>query len=192
MKKINEGKKRTMIPSWLHDLSIAYLVFGAVCAIIIAVDEIRHPQHMGIMNVVCPVTALFGTAWILWQYFTYGRLATHEKMHTAMERDEKSPNKRLTPFPVMVGNGALHCGSRCTLGDICAAAMPGSARYSAITRLGNREHILSHPRFRHQAFNRRSAARSRSTIRRELGSAIAALFSRVVNVRETVSMVSPR
>ena len=43
-----------------------------------------------------------------------------------------------------------------------------------------------------QAFKRRSAARLRSTIRRELGSAIAALFSRVVNVRETVSMVSPR
>ena len=43
-----------------------------------------------------------------------------------------------------------------------------------------------------QAFKRRSAARLRSTIRRELGSAIAALFSRIVNVRETVSMVSPR
>ena len=30
------------------------------------------------------------------------------------------PSKRLTPFPVMVANGALHCGSGCTLGDICA------------------------------------------------------------------------
>ena len=109
-----------MIPLWLHNLSIAYLVFGFACAIVIAVDEVRHPQHMGIMNVVWPVTALFGTAWVLWQYFAYGRLATHEKMHAAMEKGEKPPSKRLTPFPVMVGNGALHCGSGCTLGDICA------------------------------------------------------------------------
>lgn len=109
-----------MTPLWLHNLSIAYLAFGAACAIIIAIDEVRHPQHMGIMNVVWPVTALFGAAWVLWQYFTYGRLATHARMHAAMENDETPPNKRLTPFPIMVGNAALHCGSGCTLGDICA------------------------------------------------------------------------
>jgi hypothetical protein len=27
------------------------------------------------------VTALFGTIWIVWQYFTYGTLGTHEKAH---------------------------------------------------------------------------------------------------------------
>ena len=37
-----------------------------------------------------------------------------------MQRDEDPPNKKLTPFPIMVANGALHCGSGCTLGDICA------------------------------------------------------------------------
>jgi branched-subunit amino acid transport protein len=109
-----------MVPTWLHDLSIAYLLLGAACAIAIAADEIRHPQHMWIMNLVWPVTALFGSAWIVWQYFSYGRLATHEKAHAAMERHEEPPNKRLTPFPVMVANGTLHCGSGCTLGDICA------------------------------------------------------------------------
>jgi hypothetical protein len=98
----------------------SYLALGAVCAAIIAADEAGHPQHMGIMNVVWPVTALFGTGWVAWQYFAYGRLATHEKAHAARERDEEPPNKRLTPFPVMVANGALHCGSGCTLGDICA------------------------------------------------------------------------
>lgn len=105
------------MPSWLHNPALAYLLFGAL---VIVVDVIRHPQHMWIMNVVWPVSALFGTAWILWQYFTYGRLATHAKMHAAMQRHEEPPNKRLTPFPVMAANGTLHCGSGCTLGDICA------------------------------------------------------------------------
>ena len=109
-----------MIPTWLHDLSIAYLIFGAVSAAIIAIDVGRHPQHMWIMNIVWPITALFGTGWILWQYFTYGRLATHQLAHAAMQKDEAPPNQRLTPFPIMVANGALHCGSGCTLGDICA------------------------------------------------------------------------
>ncbi|MBW4025232.1 MAG: DUF4396 domain-containing protein [Proteobacteria bacterium] len=109
-----------MIPSWLHDLSIAYLLLGGLCAAIVAVDVSRHPQHMWIMNVVWPVTALFGTVWIVWQYFVYGRLATHEKMHAAMQRKQEPPNKRETPFPVVVANGALHCGSGCTLGDIVA------------------------------------------------------------------------
>lgn len=101
-------------------LSIAFLVLGAVCAAAIAADLVRHPQHMWIMNVVWPVTALFGTGWIVWQYFTYGRLAEHAKAKAAMDRGEKMPSKTQTPFPVMVANGALHCGSGCTLGDICA------------------------------------------------------------------------
>ncbi len=109
-----------MIPAWLDFVSIAFLVLGGVCASIIAVEEWRHPQHMAIMNLVWPVTALFGTVWIVWQYFTYGRLATHRAMHDAMEHDQEPPNRRLTPFPMMVANGTLHCGAGCTLGDICA------------------------------------------------------------------------
>jgi branched-subunit amino acid transport protein len=66
------------------------------------------------------VTALFGTVWIAWQYLRYGRLATRTKMRAAMENGEEPPNKRDTPFPAMVANGALHCGSGCTLGDIVA------------------------------------------------------------------------
>ena len=109
-----------MIPVWLHDLSIAFLVLGALCAAIIAIDVIRHPQHMWIMSVVWPVTALFGTVWIVWQYFTYGRLAEHSRVHAAMENNEEMPSTKLTPYPIIVANGALHCGSGCVLGDIVA------------------------------------------------------------------------
>ncbi len=37
-----------------------------------------------------------------------------------MQSKQEPPNKGETPFPVMVANGALHCGSGCTLGDIVA------------------------------------------------------------------------
>ncbi len=109
-----------MVPVWLHALSIAYLAFGALSAAILCADLLRRPQHMWIMNVVWPVTALFGTGGILWLYFAYGRLASHEQAHAAMRRGEEPLNKTETPFPVMVANGALHCGSGCALGDIVA------------------------------------------------------------------------
>ncbi len=64
-----------MIPAWLHVLSVASLLLGVLCLVVILADIIRHPQHMGIMNVVWPVTALFGTVWVAWQYVRYGRLA---------------------------------------------------------------------------------------------------------------------
>ena len=75
-----------MVPVWLHALSSIYLAFGVVSAAIIALDLLRHPQHMWIMNIVWPVTALFGTAWIVWQYFSYGRLASQDNVHAAMQR----------------------------------------------------------------------------------------------------------
>jgi Domain of unknown function (DUF4396) len=109
-----------MIPAWLHDLSIAALALGLVCAAVVLVDVMRQPQHMFIMNLVWPVTALFGTLATVWGYFAYGRLATEAKAHAAMERGEKMPSKTETPFPVMVGKAASHCGAGCTLGDICA------------------------------------------------------------------------
>jgi hypothetical protein len=37
-----------------------------------------------------------------------------------MEQKKEPPNKTETPFPLMVANGALHCGSGCMLGDILA------------------------------------------------------------------------
>lgn len=109
-----------MIPAWLHYLSIVSLVIAFACALWIALDLRRHPQHMSIMNVVWPVTALYGSVFSVWAYYKWGRLAEHKKFMPAMEKDETPPHKKFTPFPVMVGKGATHCGSGCTLGDISA------------------------------------------------------------------------
>lgn len=110
-----------MIPNWLTILSVIMLLLGGICSLVIAMDLLSgHRQHMWIMNVVWPVSALFGTVFAVWAYFRYGRLATQRKVMDAKERGEEPPNKRFTPFPAMVGKGAAHCGSGCTLGDICA------------------------------------------------------------------------
>ena len=101
-------------------LAIGSLLLGAFCFVVILADIVRHPQHMGIMNVVWPVTALFGTVWVAWQHVRYGRLARDSIARAAMDRGEPMPSMAQTPFPIMVANCALHCGSGCMLGDICA------------------------------------------------------------------------
>jgi hypothetical protein len=112
-----------MLPQWLQIVSVASLAVAALCAIVIAMDEATHPQHMWIMNIVWPVTALFGSVIALWGYFLYGRLAAHEKTIPAMKRGEKPPSKALTPFPIMVAKGTCHCGAGCCIGDILAEGL---------------------------------------------------------------------
>lgn len=109
-----------MIPGWLHILSMLALALGFACALLIGADVVRHPQNMWIMNVVWPVTALFGTLATVWLYFRFGRLATKEQAQSAKKKGEEMPSKKETPFPVMVAKGASHCGSGCCLGDIAA------------------------------------------------------------------------
>src|SRR5665647_2908435 len=100
-----------MIPHWLHLVALAVLLTGLLSAIVIAFDVARHPQHMAVMNIVWPVSALYAGPIALWGYFRYGRLATHEAMMPAIKRGEEPPSKKLTPFPVIVGTGAAHCGA---------------------------------------------------------------------------------
>ncbi len=108
-----------MIPFWLHALSIIVLMLAAACALIIAIHITRYPQHMGVMNLVWPIVAMFAGPIALWSYFVYGRMSSMEAMHEAVDKGEPPAAKR-TPFPVIVGKGAAHCGAGCMLGDIIA------------------------------------------------------------------------
>ena len=109
-----------MIPSWLHTLSIVALAVGFLCAGLILLDVLRSPQGMAIMNIVWPVSALFGTVATLWLYVRYGRLATRRAVSAAKQAGQRPPAAQETPFPVMVAKAAFHCGSGCSIGDICA------------------------------------------------------------------------
>lgn len=96
-------------PEWLHLLSILAISIGVICAVTITLDEFRRPHKMWIMNLVWPLTALFGT--VLWTagYYRWGRAGV----------DPTVP-KLDPPFGILVAKGASHCGAGCTLGDLVA------------------------------------------------------------------------
>jgi hypothetical protein len=108
------------IPSWLYAVSIVALGIAGACAVAIIFDIlIGHKQHMWIMNLVWPITAMWAGPIALWAYFKFGRLSTHQAMRAAMEHGEGSPAKK-KPFSISVGLGTTHCGAGCYLGDIIA------------------------------------------------------------------------
>lgn len=108
------------MPTWLIVLAWISLALGFVSAAAIALDLMRgHRQHMWIMNMVWPITALYAGPLAVWGYFKVGRLSSHRRMHAAKERGEK-PEARRKPFWQSTALAATHCGSGCTLGDLVA------------------------------------------------------------------------
>jgi hypothetical protein len=91
-------------PDWLQRLASASLIIAILCAVLIVLDEIRHPQKMWIMNAVWPLTALFGSVLWLVAYWKWGRPSGHGNV----------------PFAAAVLKGASHCGAGCALGDLVA------------------------------------------------------------------------
>lgn len=86
--------------AWVS-LAVAFL-----SAIIIAVDEIRRPQKMMVMNFVWPITALYGSVIALWAYFRTRQFRQKHEEHAANWSDAALSD--------------THCGAGCALGDIAA------------------------------------------------------------------------
>ena len=106
--------------------TIAWISLGMAfaCSIIIAVDEIRHPQKMWIMNIVWPVTSLYFSVFALWAYFAKGRQMTKDAMQ-GMSKEEMEQHQekreeqgRKSPTWSMTFLSDTHCGAGCVLGDI--------------------------------------------------------------------------
>ncbi len=87
-------------------LSAVSLTVGALCAIGIAIDLIRHPQRMTVMNFVWPITALYSGPIGLWLYVRLGRPAAREMP------------KQVPPLSKAALTGSTHCGAGCALGDV--------------------------------------------------------------------------
>jgi hypothetical protein len=110
----------------LEAISWISLCVSFVCALIIAGDEVRHPQKMWIMNVVWPVTALYFSVVALWGYYRIGRKMAKDAMQGMPEgqmREEKNKREeqgRRDPTWKQTAVSDSHCGAGCTLGDIIA------------------------------------------------------------------------
>lgn len=108
------------MPSWLITVAWVSLGLSLVCAIVIVLDILAgRRQHMWIMHLVWPITALYAGPLALWAYYKIGRLSTHQAMQQAKERGEEPPAKK-KPFWQSVGVATSHCGGGCTLGDLVA------------------------------------------------------------------------
>jgi hypothetical protein len=110
------------MPEWLRMAAAASLIIGGVSSLIMVLDLARpiNRQHMWIMNLVWPITGLYAGPLALWAYYLVGRLSTRKAMQEAKKRGEQKLPGREKPFWQSAGLAATHCGSGCTLGDICA------------------------------------------------------------------------
>ncbi|MGN6445969.1 DUF4396 domain-containing protein [Amnibacterium sp.] len=103
------------LPVWFTVLASASLAVAAVCAVVVTVEVVRRPARMAVMNVVWPVTMLFGGP--IW-------LRLFHRHRRAQAEDAVS-------WRMSVAVGASHCGAGCALGDLIAefaiAAIPALA-----------------------------------------------------------------
>ena len=119
---------------WHHVLALVALAIGLASALVILVDEFvrGHRQHMWVMNLVHPITALYwGPVWV-WAYVRYGRrmsvrLLDERAAELAEEgadpdalRAAGQSTERSELHPWHIANAVSHCGAGCTLGDILA------------------------------------------------------------------------
>lgn len=104
------------IMAWMS-LSIAI-----ACSLIIVFDLLHHPQKMGIMNVVWPVTALYGSVFALWAYFRYARPKARGRQKPMSEQQHKKMMREAQRHPRVsqISIAATHCGAGCALGDLLA------------------------------------------------------------------------
>jgi hypothetical protein len=75
------------MPHLLSTVAAISLVVAAACSLTIAIDVLAgHRQHMWIMNIVWPVTALYSGPLGVWAYYHFGRLSSVEKVKHAKGR----------------------------------------------------------------------------------------------------------
>jgi hypothetical protein len=97
----------------LNSLAWISIALALASAIVIAVDEVRHPQNMGVMNLVWPITALYLSAFAVWWYFRVGRTMTADSPPMTMDmNDDVAPNWAQSAL------AASHCGAGCALADL--------------------------------------------------------------------------
>ena len=109
-----------VFPHWLDVLCSLSLLLGFVCAIVLLVDVLRHPPRMSIMGLVWPISALFGTVFVLWLYIHHGRELLENSDQPGNKSAHADTGRASQPVSLIVAKGTLHCGAGCTLGDVVA------------------------------------------------------------------------
>ena len=132
-----------MAPSWFELLAWVALGLGFASALVIAADIVvlGNRQHMAIMDVAFPLTALYLGPIALWPYFARGRRMSRKRMH--MHGAQMNEGARDSWWQVSLSD--THCGAGCALGDIAGEWIVWATGWTiASTALGP-EYILDLP-----------------------------------------------
>lgn len=132
------------LPTWLLAISWTSLGLGVLSALFIAVDIVRRPQPMKVMDAVWPIDGLWGSVGWVAAYLWWGRASAAKSskrsapagagMAVAGHPTSDSPAKTPTPgmhmhpalgisrkphsMPVSVFIGTSHCGAGCSMADL--------------------------------------------------------------------------
>jgi Domain of unknown function (DUF4396) len=107
-----------MAPHWFELVARAALALGFASALVIGADIalLGNRQHMAIMNLVFPLSALYMGPVAVWAYFTRGRRMSHKQMRAHAAVMTNDPEPRDSWWQVSLSDS--HCGAGCALGDI--------------------------------------------------------------------------
>jgi hypothetical protein len=92
------------------------ILAGILSSAVIIVHLLYHPQKMWIMNIVWPVTALYGSVFGLWLYFKIGQTKKMEHGAHNMNMHHSEAHTYITWQHI--AKSTLHCGSGCFVGDV--------------------------------------------------------------------------
>jgi hypothetical protein len=98
----------------------AALGLGFACALVIVADIFLfgNSQHMWIMNLVFPLSALYMGPLALWAYYARGRRMSHKQMRRREAAGEPPREAEARDSWWQVSLSDSHCGAGCALGDI--------------------------------------------------------------------------
>jgi hypothetical protein len=106
-----------VVPAWFELVAWAALGLGLASALVILADIVvlGNWQHMAIMDLAFPLTALYLGPIALWAYFTRGRRMSRKRMHMRAAGTH-GDEPRDSVWQVSLSDS--HCGAGCALGDI--------------------------------------------------------------------------
>src|SRR3989454_11932229 len=117
-----------MAPDWFDLVAWAALGLGFASALVIVADIflLGNRQHMAIMNLAFPLTALYMGPIALWAYFARGRRMSRKRMHmhpSGMHDGE--PRDSLW----QVSLSDRHCGAGRVLGELAGDRIVSAAAW---------------------------------------------------------------
>lgn len=107
-----------MASTWFELVAWAALGLGFASALVILADifVFGNRQHMAIMDLAFPLTALYMGPIALWAYFARGRRMSRKRMHMHAGGETRRIEPRDSLWQVSLSDS--HCGAGCVLGDI--------------------------------------------------------------------------